>query len=377
MKRPPVWAAFCTVLGVVPAPLLSGLLARWVEGAGVVDLGDLVVAEAEHLAQDLVGVFAEQRRAGDLARRVRQLDRVADRDVLATGGVVDLDYRAGGPQRLVFRDFLHRQDRAAGDVVLVEDFHRLELGLGHRPLFDAGEDLVQMRQARRRLGVFRIGLPGRLADDVADLLPDRRLGDEVDVGVGIGLPALALEDAAGLATAGIVAGARHRVAERHAFAELAVLLERAVAEALLVAHLDAAEIEHAVLHRGRDALALAARGALVERGKDADSKMQPGAGVADLRAGDERQAVAEAGGGGGAAGALGDVFINLAVLVRARAKALDRGHDHLRIEGVDFLPGKTHAVEHAGAEILDENIAALDQRGEDFLALGVLRVERD
>jgi len=48
--------------------LLSGLLARRIERAGVVDLGNLMVAEAEHLAQDLVGVLAEQRRAGDLAR---------------------------------------------------------------------------------------------------------------------------------------------------------------------------------------------------------------------------------------------------------------------------------------------------------------------
>src|SRR5580692_4248695 len=102
-----------------------------------------------------------------------------------------------------------------------------------------------------------MGLPAGLADDVADLLPYRRLGDEIDVGVGIGLPALALEDAAGLAAAGIVAGARHGIAERNAFAELAVFLQRPVGEALLVAQLDARKVEHAVLHRGRNALALA------------------------------------------------------------------------------------------------------------------------
>src|SRR5580692_11025914 len=118
-----------------------------------------------------------------------------------------------------------------------------------------------------------MGLPAGLADDVADLLPYRRLGDEIDVGVGIGLPALALEDAAGLAAAGIIAGARHGVAERNAFAELAVFLERAVLEALLVAQFDSREIEHAVLHRGGDLLAPAGMGALVERGDDAERKM--------------------------------------------------------------------------------------------------------
>src|SRR6185312_3367856 len=106
-----------------------------------------------------------------------------------------------------------------------------------------------------------MGLPAGLTDDVADPLPDRGLGDEIDVGVGIGLPALAFQDAAGLAAAGIVAGTWHRVAERNAFAELAVFLQRAMGEPLLIAHLDACEIEHAVLHGRGDLLSLAGDGA--------------------------------------------------------------------------------------------------------------------
>ncbi len=39
--------------------LFGGDLARRVQRAGIVDLGDLVVREAEHLAQDFVGVLAE------------------------------------------------------------------------------------------------------------------------------------------------------------------------------------------------------------------------------------------------------------------------------------------------------------------------------
>src|ERR1700716_1976029 len=100
-----------------------------------------------------------------------------------------------------------------------------------------------------------MGLPAGLADHVADLLPHRRLGDEIDVGVGIGLPALAFQNAAGLAAAGIIAGARHRVAKRNAFAILAVFRERSMGETLLVAQFYAREIEHAVLHRGGDLLA--------------------------------------------------------------------------------------------------------------------------
>src|SRR5580692_4134101 len=181
-----------------------------------------------------------------------------------------------------------------------------------------------------------MGLPAGLADDVADLLPYRRLGDEIDVGVGIGLPALALQNAAGLAAAGIIAGARHGIAERNAFAKLAVFLEGTMGETLLVAQLDARQIEHTVLHRGGDALPLAGMGALIECGDDAEREMQAGAAVADLRAGHERQAVAETGGRCGAAGALRDVLIDLAVLIGPGTETLDRGHDHFWIEALDL-----------------------------------------
>jgi hypothetical protein len=39
--------------------LLRSLLLRWIECAGLVDFGDLVIREAEDGAQDLVGVLAE------------------------------------------------------------------------------------------------------------------------------------------------------------------------------------------------------------------------------------------------------------------------------------------------------------------------------
>ena len=105
--------------------------------------------------------------------------------------------------------------------------------------------------------------------------------------------------------------------------------------------------------------------------------MQAGAAIADLRAGDERRPLAEAGRRGGAAGALRDVLVDLAVLVGTGAEALDRGDDHARVELVDMLPGKAHAVERARREILDQHVALLDQPVEDFLALGMLGIDRD
>ncbi len=257
----------------------------------------------------------------DLGRAVGHLDRIADRQVLAARRMIDLDDGAGLAQRRLLGDLLHRQDRPARDVVLVEDVHRLELGLGLRPLLDLAEDLHQVRQPRLRRRVARIGEPFRPADHLADVLPHGRLRDEVDVRVGVGLPALALEDPAGLAAARRVAGARHRIAEL-AVRILRIFLHDAGArEALLVAQLDAAQIEHAVLHRREHPLAAAGRVALIERGDDAEREMQPGAGIADLRAGDERRAVVEARRRRRAARALRDVLVDLAVLVRARARS--------------------------------------------------------
>src|SRR6185312_6996245 len=211
-----------------------------------------------------------------------------------------------------------------------------------------GEDLHQVRQARLGGRVAGIGQPLLAADHLANVLPHRRLRDEVDVRVGVLLPALALQDPAGLAAARRVAGARHGIAE-HAVRVLRVLLHhvRAV-EALLVTQLDAAEVQHAVLHRRRHLLALAGRVAVIERGDDAERQVQPRAGVADLRAGDERRAVVEAGRRRGAARALRDVLVDLAILVGPGTEALDRRDDHLRIELLDTLPGEAHPVERAG-----------------------------
>ena len=180
------------------------------------------VGVAKHFAQDFVGVLAKERRTPHVGGRVRQLDRIADGQVPAASRMIDLDDGAGRAQRRLLGDLLHRQDRSDRNVLLVADVHDFELGLGHGPLLDGVEDQAQPRQPRRRRRVIRIGFPFRLADQIADRGPDRRLGDEIDVGVGIVLPALAFDDPARLAAAGIVAGARGRRAERNALAVLAV-----------------------------------------------------------------------------------------------------------------------------------------------------------
>src|SRR3546814_6876427 len=105
-----------------------------------------------------------------------------------------------------------------------------------------------------------------------------------------------------------------------------------------------AVVQHAVLHGRHHALAAARLLAMEQRGDDAEAKVQAGAGIADLRAGDQRRAIAEAGGRGGAAGALGDVLVDLAVLIGAGAEALDRGIDHARVDLLHLLTAEAHAV---------------------------------
>src|ERR1700679_3776317 len=104
--------------------------------------------------------------------------------------------------------------------------------------------------------------------------------------------------------------------------------------------------------------------------------MQARAAVSDLRTGHERRPVIETSGRCGTTGALGDVLVDLAVLVGAGAEALHRGDYHARIECLNALPGEAHAVESAGRKILHEHVAVLHQSLQHLLAALAFRVER-
>ena len=59
----------------------------------------------------------------------------------------------------------------------------------------------------------------------------------------------------------------------------------------------------------------------------------------------------------------------------AFGEALDRSQDHLRVQLLDALPGKSHAVQRAGAEVLHHHVGLLDQLLQHFLAFLLLRVQ--
>ena len=60
----------------------------------------------------------------------------------------------------------------------------------------------------------------------------------------------------------------------------------------------------------------------------------------------------------------------------AVAEALDRCQDHLGVEFLDAFPGKAHAVQGAGAEVLNQHIAFFDQLFQYSLAFRFFGVQR-
>src|SRR2546428_5676426 len=104
--------------------------------------------------------------------------------------------------------------------------------------------------------------------------------------------------------------------------------------------------------------------------------MHAGVAVAECGSADGRRTVPKAGRRGGAARALGHVFIHLEIRIgRAFAEALDRAEDYPRVEFLNALPGEPHPVHRARREVLDQHVGVADQRLQDRLAFGRLGVQ--
>src|SRR6185295_13168991 len=126
------------------------------------------------------------------------------------------------------------------------------------------------------------------ADGLSRALPVLLLDGEVDVRVRVCLPALALDHPAGLATAAGVAAPRNGLAEL-TIGPLRVLLQVADRfQALLVAQLDPAQVEHGVLHRCRHLLALTGLVTLNQGRQDSDQQVHAGVAVTESGTGDGR-----------------------------------------------------------------------------------------
>ena len=123
-------------------------------------------------------------------------------------------------------------------------------------------------------------------------------------------------------------------------------------------------------------LAMACAAGLVQRSEKPDGEMEARSRVADLGTGHERRPVGDSGGAHRPAHRLRDVLVGLEVGVRAgRAKALDRAHDDLRIDLVDFFPREAEPLQHARSKVLHHDVALLQQVDEYLLALGALHID--
>src|SRR5689334_20006334 len=103
--------------------------------------------------------------------------------------------------------------------------------------------------------------------------------------------------------------------------------------------------------------------------------MDSGTGVADLCSGGHGRAVLETGGCHRAAHRLRDDLVGLEVEILARTESLDGGIDQPRVDLTQPLPWETEPIDDAGTEVLDKDVDARHQSGEDALALVALHVQ--
>src|SRR6266478_4400167 len=141
---------------------------------------------------------------------------------------------------------------------------------------------------------------------------------------------------------------------------------------------NAAVINHAILHRALDPLALAGELALIERPKNADRSVEAGAGVADRRTRLDRAAVGLAGDRHGTPGRLRNHVKGEVVLVGAViAEALDRDIDDAGVDFADDVVAKAEPFYDAGSEILGKDIGLFDQPAQNGAPLVGLQIGGD
>ena len=127
-----------------------------------------------------------------------------------------------------------------------------------------------------------------------------------------------------------------------------------------------------------DHLALAGAVAVMQRGQRADRRVQRGIAVDDRGGGAERLPDRLAGQGHQPAHRLAQRIEGRAVAIGAvLAEARDRAEDDVRLQLAQPFVAEAHLVHDPGAEILQDDVGGLDQRGEDLLAALVAQIEAE
>ena len=139
-------------------------------------------------------------------------------------------------------------------------------------------------------------------------------------------------------------GAHRRIGARHAAIGCAAR-GLGVSGAVLGGKRDADVMQHRILHRYLEMVALAGFLAAIQRAEDGDRQQHAGAGVAERWAGFQRTAIAFAGDAHRAAAGLRDHVERQVLLVRAAlAEALDLAVDDRWVDLADHISNRDQAV---------------------------------
>ena len=117
--------------------------------------------------------------------------------------------------------------------------------------------------------------------------------------------------------------------------------------------------------------------AMAQRHQRADHRPQRGNRVADADAGAHWRTVLEAGDVTQPAHRLADRAEARLILHRPGLAEAGQAHHHqLGIQRMDGIPAEPQLLQHAGAEVFDQDVGLSDQLAQDLLAVRVLEVER-
>src|SRR6266542_2642278 len=276
---------------------------------------ELRLAAAEERAVHLRVVLAEEGRPYHLGGRRREADRAARYRHPSAHGMVDVDDHAAPAKVLVRQDLGGVEDGAARDTGPRERLHHVMLRAFLRPPLDERVELVDPGPPAVAVGEARVVGELRLPDRPRQRLPHVAVG-HVDEDVVV-----RAERAAAI-----------EIRRRRRGRAVPATRDGARPE-IVVAEVDAGEIDDDILLGDLDALPHARRVPLNESGEDADRRVEAGAGVAETGLGADRRSVRCAGEAHDAPHRLGDHLEAVVTGVGAvTAEALDRGGDDARVD---------------------------------------------
>ncbi len=294
-------------------------------------------------------MLADQRRAGDPARRRLELGGEPGRQVLAELGVRHPEqHRAGGGLRMV-EHFLDGEDRARRDALAIEQLDPMHGGMrGERAIYFQGQRGA-IFQPPPAAAESPVGGEFRPSNGDDQLLPHRLVAAcEVERPIG------GLEDAVRRQQRMMIAGGRGSLAGFE-----------------INSRRPGQDADDGFEQRSLDALAAAVAMARLECEQDALRRKNSGEQIADGDADAGRPAFDGSGHAHQARHPLRDLIEAREIAQRpGRTEARDGAGDDARVAQRERFVVKPERLHDAGAEVVDDHVGGVDHAGQDFAPLG-------